>query len=282
VRGSIAIEVHRRDQTRTTRRLASSAPTVAELASCELVAAVETVTEAMVSIQRIERFLNLPEPNQLPTAEAETAAVVFRGGTFEWDADADASTSASTSASPDDDTKPRAEGGGFQLKLGHFSVEEGELIGICGPVGSGKSSLLAALLAEITPTGGADTLPLVRGTIAYCAQQPWIIAGTLRDNILFGLDYDPVRYHQTLEGCALVEDISALPGGDLTELGERGINLSGGQKVRWVGWLHMDGWLGHSCEGRTRSVCTFTPASTCPPNSARWNPHALSHSHPTV
>jgi ATP-binding cassette subfamily C (CFTR/MRP) protein 1 len=99
-------------------------------------------------------------------------------------------------------------------------------------VGSGKSSLLAALLAEITPTGGANTLPLVRGSMAYCAQQPWIIAGTLRDNILFGLAYDPVRYQKTLEGCALVDDIGALPAGDLTELGERGINLSGGQKVR--------------------------------------------------
>lgn len=99
-------------------------------------------------------------------------------------------------------------------------------------VGCGKSSLLAALLAEITPTGGPNTLPLVRGSMAYCAQQPWIIAGTLRDNILFGLAYDPVRYHKTLEGCALVDDIGALPAGDLTELGERGINLSGGQKVR--------------------------------------------------
>jgi len=98
-------------------------------------AAVETVTEANVSIQRIERFLNLPEPSDLPAAESETARVVFRGGTFEWDADA----AAVDDDSPNPDPNPsRAEGGsgggGFQLKLGHFSVEEGELIGICGPV----------------------------------------------------------------------------------------------------------------------------------------------------
>lgn len=107
--------------------------------------AVETVTEAMVSIQRIERFLNLPEPSDLPAANDETARVVFRGGTFEWDADA--------AAAVDDDgpAERKAEGGGgsgFQLRLGHFSVEEGELIGICGPVRTRTSDMYTAFACK--------------------------------------------------------------------------------------------------------------------------------------
>ena len=135
-------------------------------------------------------------------------------------------------------------------------------------VGSGKSSLLAALLAEITPTGGSNTLPLVRGSMAYCAQQPWIIAGTLRDNILFGLAYDPVRYHKTLEGCALVEDIGALPAGDMTELGERGINLSGGQKVLLMTKLTELPHLNHRIYSCSRHELKPSPTAARPPTPA--------------
>lgn len=63
-------------------------------------------------------------------------------------------------------------------------------------------------------------------------QIPWVINQTLRENILFGEEYNEERYYQTLESCALLPDLDMLPAGDKTEIGEKGINLSGGQKAR--------------------------------------------------
>jgi ABC-type bacteriocin/lantibiotic exporter with double-glycine peptidase domain len=68
--------------------------------------------------------------------------------------------------------------------------------------------------------------------VAYCSQQPWLQNGTIRDNILFGESYHPKRYEKTIEMCALKADIELMPNGDLTQVGERGHNLSGGQKMR--------------------------------------------------
>ncbi|KAJ2800320.1 hypothetical protein H4R20_004108, partial [Coemansia guatemalensis] len=104
-----------------------------------------------------------------------------------------------------------------------------ELIAIIGRVGCGKSSLVSAILGDMIKCAGEVT---VRGSIAYVAQQPWILNATLRDNILFGSDYDEEFYGRVIDACALWQDIDALPAGDMTEIGERGINLSGGQKMR--------------------------------------------------
>lgn len=69
-------------------------------------------------------------------------------------------------------------------------------------------------------------------SVAYVAQTPWLLNATIRDNILFGEEFDSARYELTLACCSLVSDLAVLPGGDLTEIGEKGINLSGGQKQR--------------------------------------------------
>lgn len=69
-------------------------------------------------------------------------------------------------------------------------------------------------------------------TIAYSGQQPWMTNGSIRDNILFGESYRPKRYEKIIETCALKSDIDTMPNGDLTQVGERGLNLSGGQKMR--------------------------------------------------
>lgn len=66
------------------------------------------------------------------------------------------------------------------------------------------------------------------GSVAYCSQLPFIQNSTLKENILFGNKYDEDSYHRTLEECALMADIRVLPAGHETEIGERGINLSGG------------------------------------------------------
>lgn len=115
------------------------------------------------------------------------------------------------------------------LKKVTLEVKAGELIGVVGVVGSGKTSLLSALLGEMKRTEGAVRLC---GRVAYVAQTAWILNDTMRRNITFGLPWDEERYHDTIRSCALASDIEMLPGGDMIEIGEKGITLSGGQKQR--------------------------------------------------
>ncbi|XP_072021820.1 ATP-binding cassette sub-family C member 5-like [Amphiura filiformis] len=109
----------------------------------------------------------------------------------------------------------------FQIK--------GSLVGICGSVGSGKSSLISALLGRMVKINGTVAL---EGSIAYVSQQACIFNATVKENILFGDDYDEERYAKAIDACSLHEDLDILAQGDETEIGERGINLSGGQKQR--------------------------------------------------
>ncbi|XP_022093416.1 multidrug resistance-associated protein 4-like isoform X2 [Acanthaster planci] len=110
-----------------------------------------------------------------------------------------------------------------------FRVEPGELLAVIGPVGCGKSSLLMALLGELPTVSGVNALT---GRVGYTAQQPWILSGSLRDNILFGNEYDAAKYKRVIQQCALTKDIELLPRGDQTFVGERGVTLSGGQRAR--------------------------------------------------
>uniref|UniRef100_A0A6I8QHH6 ATP-binding cassette sub-family C member 5 n=1 Tax=Xenopus tropicalis TaxID=8364 RepID=A0A6I8QHH6_XENTR len=110
-----------------------------------------------------------------------------------------------------------------------LDIEKGKLIGICGSVGSGKTSLISAILGQMTLLEGSIA---VSGSFAYVAQQAWILNATLRDNILFGKEFDEEEYNAVLNVCCLRPDLAILPNGDLTEIGERGANLSGGQRQR--------------------------------------------------
>ncbi|XP_049947426.1 ATP-binding cassette sub-family C member 4-like [Schistocerca serialis cubense] len=111
----------------------------------------------------------------------------------------------------------------------NLRVYKGELLGVVGPVGSGKSSLLQAILGELPLKEGSLH---TTGKFSYASQEPWVFAATVRQNILFGLPYDKVRYKQVIHACALQRDLELLPQGDLTVVGERGTSLSGGQKAR--------------------------------------------------
>ncbi|XP_039871884.1 multidrug resistance-associated protein 5 [Simochromis diagramma] len=111
----------------------------------------------------------------------------------------------------------------------NLRIKKGSLVGICGGVGSGKSSLLSALLGQMTLLEGKVA---VSGGFAYVSQQAWILNDSLRENILFGNKYNPDKYSAVLEACCLLPDIAELPYGDMTEIGERGANLSGGQRQR--------------------------------------------------
>ncbi|KAF9961648.1 hypothetical protein BGZ70_008234 [Mortierella alpina] len=117
----------------------------------------------------------------------------------------------------------------FALKNIDLKIPRGQLVAIVGAVGSGKSSLLNALVGEMRKTSGSMEYG---GTIGYCPQSAWIQNATVKDNILFGLPLDEARYKKVIKDCALERDIQILPDGDQTEIGERGINLSGGQKQR--------------------------------------------------
>ncbi|XP_062857046.1 ATP-binding cassette sub-family C member 5 [Trichomycterus rosablanca] len=111
----------------------------------------------------------------------------------------------------------------------NLSVRQGTLVGVCGAVGSGKSSLLSALLGQMTLLSGTVA---ANSGFAYAAQQAWILNSTLRENILFGKEYIEEKYNAVLEACCLIPDLTELPYGDMTEIGERGMNLSGGQRQR--------------------------------------------------
>ncbi|TPX31925.1 hypothetical protein SmJEL517_g04837 [Synchytrium microbalum] len=135
--------------------------------------------------------------------------------------------------------KPDAKAGGipkrlkpeiapFKLEI-DLDIPRNSLVAIVGAVGSGKSTILNSLIGECTRISGSTVFG---GSVGYAGQQPWIQNATLRDNILFGKPYDADRYYRTLHTCALEKDIGMLPDGDLTEIGEKGINLSGGQKAR--------------------------------------------------
>ncbi|PIK35517.1 putative multidrug resistance-associated protein 5, partial [Apostichopus japonicus] len=111
----------------------------------------------------------------------------------------------------------------------NFKLYKGQLTGVCGMVGSGKSSLLSAILGQMHKLRGVCK---VNGNFAYASQEAWIFNATLKDNILFGKDFDEEKYTSVIEACCLTQDFEILPSGDKTEIGERGINLSGGQKQR--------------------------------------------------
>uniref|UniRef100_A0A8C7VS57 ATP-binding cassette, sub-family C (CFTR/MRP), member 3 n=1 Tax=Oncorhynchus mykiss TaxID=8022 RepID=A0A8C7VS57_ONCMY len=111
----------------------------------------------------------------------------------------------------------------------NLMVPQGSLLAVVGHVGCGKSSLVSALLGEMEKMEGDIS---IQGSVAYVPQQAWIQNATLRDNILFGKAYNEHKYRCCLDACALTQDLEVLPGGDLTEIGEKGINLSGGQRQR--------------------------------------------------
>ncbi|MCJ1276313.1 hypothetical protein MMC21_004118 [Puttea exsequens] len=117
----------------------------------------------------------------------------------------------------------------FKLHNMDFSIRRNELIAVIGGVGSGKSSLLAALAGDMRRTHGSIMMGASR---AFCPQYAWIQNASVKENILFGKEYNRNLYEAVVDASALRPDLEMLPNGDLTEIGERGITVSGGQKQR--------------------------------------------------
>ncbi|XP_062258726.1 ATP-binding cassette sub-family C member 4-like isoform X1 [Platichthys flesus] len=173
--------------------------------------AIEKVSESLISIRRIQTFLLLdevaPQHLGLPGVEKKDCVVKIQDLICYWDKMIENPT----------------------LQNVSFTVRPEQLLAVIGPVGAGKSSLLSAILGELSQESGVVK---VKGELSYTSQQPWILPGTIRSNILFGKKFNPKKYDRVLRACALKRDIDLLPGGDLAMVGDRGANLSGGQKAR--------------------------------------------------
>ncbi|KAF0694552.1 Aste57867_14592 [Aphanomyces stellatus] len=170
--------------------------------------AIVGLMQALVATERMESFLHLadqPAASPSPPPLTSAVAIAVDHATFGWHQD---------------------------TPLFHdvnLRILKGEFVVVHGGVSAGKSSLCSALLGEMITLQGAVS---IAGSVAYVPQQPWIQHMTIRENILFGLPYDRMKYNKVVEACALTRDFATFPAGDRTEIGQRGVNLSGGQQAR--------------------------------------------------
>jgi ABC-type multidrug transport system fused ATPase/permease subunit len=206
--------------------------------------AVAGTSQARIALHRVDKYLasvelldHLALSNSL---ELQKGSISVRGGTFSWShGDSDSSPPQQTSEGTQSTPPPmatavtfsssKALAGRFQLHDINLDIKPGSLVMIVGKVGSGKTSFLNALLNEMILEAGEIS---VNGEIAYVSQQAWIRNSTVKENILFESPFDAKRYMTVLHSTQLNLDLQALPNGDQTEIGEQGINLSGGQKAR--------------------------------------------------
>lgn len=206
--------------------------------------ALSTGIDGLIALDRIQGLLEAAEEIQdvdqesLPTSDKNTALQLV-DASFEWEnfevKDAKETTNEKGETfeekpkGADVDASASSEKASFSgFKNLNFQIQKGELVIITGSIGTGKSSLLNALAGFMKKTEG-DIFK--NGSLLLCGY-PWIQNTTVRDNILFGSSFDDVRYKEVIRVCALQADLDILPAGDFTEIGERGITLSGGQKAR--------------------------------------------------
>ncbi|XP_028258102.1 multidrug resistance-associated protein 9-like [Parambassis ranga] len=182
---------------------------------------VKFMTEAFVSTARLRKLLLIQNPEPyLVQMKDSNFALVMKNATLSWN-------------KPDSQPDNQSENGKTEalptLRNISFTLPKGKLLGVCGNVGSGKTSLISSILEQMYFLQGSLSAD---GTFAYVSQQAWIFHGTVQENILMGEPFDQAKYTRVLHICCLRADLKILPYGDQTEIGERGLNLSGGQKQR--------------------------------------------------
>ncbi|KAF9692397.1 hypothetical protein EKO04_009468 [Ascochyta lentis] len=212
------------------------------------------VIDANASVKRIQEFLMAEEAEDSAKWDYEAKdAIVLANADFTWERhptndeakdgpsgkkigkESKAETKARVQSEKDEHDadmarkKDAAEEKPFEMKGLNLSFGRNELVAIIGSVGSGKSSLLAALAGDMRRTNGEVVMGASR---AFCPQYAWIQNATVRENIVFGKEFKQTWYDQVIDACALRPDLEMLPVGDATEIGERGITVSGGQKQR--------------------------------------------------
>jgi ABC-type transport system involved in cytochrome bd biosynthesis fused ATPase/permease subunit len=167
---------------------------------------VTTLLNAYVAMSRIEEFMAEPDKERADVVPEGSADLSLHNASFAW---------------------PGVEKN--VLEDVTLSFPPGLTV-VYGEVASGKTALLQALLGELDKRAGDFVQP--DQIIGYCAQTPWLQSMNIRENILFSCPYEEARYKQVLEACALLPDMAEFKHGDLSNIGENGIGLSGGQKAR--------------------------------------------------
>ncbi|GJJ75953.1 hypothetical protein EMPS_08311 [Entomortierella parvispora] len=217
-----------------------------------LPSAYTATVDSYVAMKRIQTFLLSEETATIPPPDPNHEfALSMKNASFKWEhLSPETDEPVSTTTAPSDHSVLQDDSGDSgssddatvmsqqqdqdidpvsYLHRLNVQIPRGSLVAVVGPVGSGKSSLLQAMIGNMTMTEGE----IVRGTnISYASQTAWIQNATIRDNILFDTPYDKERYEEVIRSCALEQDLALFPFGDQTEIGERGVNLSGGQKAR--------------------------------------------------
>lgn len=187
------------------------------------------VIQSKVSLDRISNFLAEEETTKYEQLETQQSAnsplIGFEKADFSWNSSSDKD---------------------FKLRDIDVAFKPGKLNVIVGPTGSGKTSLLLALLGEMELVSGKVYLPGIiprddlvvdprtglTESVAYCSQAAWLLNDSIRNNITFASPFNQERYDKVVEACSLTRDFEILAAGDQTEIGEKGIALSGGQKQR--------------------------------------------------
>lgn len=214
------------------------------------------VIDANASVKRIQEFLLAEEAEESGKWDYDAKdAVTLKGANFTWERhptqDAEEGAGGPPGKKPTKQEKKEtkanaklAQNSGettpsdaiaveeekpFEIKGLNLNIGRNELVAIIGGVGSGKSSLLAALAGDMRKTSGEVIFGASR---AFCPQYAWIQNATVRENIIFGKEFNRKWYDQVVDACALRPDLNMLPHNDATEIGERGITVSGGQKQR--------------------------------------------------
>ncbi|CAH6720013.1 oligomycin resistance ATP-dependent permease Yor1p [[Candida] jaroonii] len=207
--------------------------------------------DGLVAIGRVGTFMIAPEEKEsensiIPDEKTKllmdltSLAIKVDHGTFEWETFKDEITEQSEKVKSEQSVQSDSSAEGLDdeetlnsdafpgLNDINLEIRKGELVVVTGLIGSGKSSLLNALSGFMKRTRGSVS---VNGSMILCGQ-PWIQNSTVKENILFGSEFDEKKYAEVIYACSLESDLSILPAGDRTEIGERGITLSGGQKAR--------------------------------------------------
>ncbi|EKM83611.1 hypothetical protein AGABI1DRAFT_66408 [Agaricus bisporus var. burnettii JB137-S8] len=193
---------------------------------------VNALVSGKVSLDRVNDFLKNTELLDAYAGKDRTLfsdqpragdeRIGFNDASFAWSAESDGSLTPS---------KRR-----YQLKIEHELLFKPKGFNvIVGPTGSGKTSILMALLGEMhyLPNGPSSWFNLPRQNgVAYAAQESWVLNETIKENILFGSPYERERYQKVLYQCGLERDLDLFEAGDETEVGEKGLTVSGGQKAR--------------------------------------------------
>lgn len=225
---------------------------------------VSTLVDSNISMKRLEKFLSAEEIDQSYIKQDYTlsnpTALKISNGNFSWKStekktpeattkikilqkDSNTALELTSNMPPNDQLKDLSEtlpdsasqnegGKAFRLQEINLEIQKGAFVAIIGDVGSGKSSLFYSLVGEMGYSVEDPPEVYINGSMAFLPQKPWIINATLRENILFGKPYSEELYNAIISYAALEADLKVLTHGDMTEIGEKGINLSGGQKAR--------------------------------------------------